>query len=326
MQYAALVACALLIVPASAFAQTGSDQQNQATSDQQSYLNIMLARVTCEANFETSVVSAAISEIPNINQTAINSDSAKINTDLQTLANDINSGNREQVNTDLKTFRTDLKTTSLDLRTAIKNANPSSDQKAKLKSDMRNLSSTLKSCLFSANQQLANAKISAYNTGIQRVQNKTTTLQSKGVDTTQLNQLVSQAQTNLGNLAATVSSATNSSQLKAALHSYCQYNGCKSGANFHLAAQSALGAEQAVLDKIKSDPNSARYSSQIDKAQTDLTNTQNILNTVGTSKYQGTQQMDIWNSLHDAHDIIKQLWSELYGHIQKNTNSSSSSS
>jgi len=226
----------------------------------------------------------------------------------------------------LKSFRTDSKTATLDLRSAIKNAKPTGDERTKLKTDLSNLRSTYKSCMFTAGQQFANARVQAYSIGIQRVQNRTNTLQSRGVDTTQLTQLISQAQTNLGNLAAALSSATNSSQLKAALQSYCQYNGCKSGINFHFAAQSALTAEQAVLDKIKSNPNSGKYSSQIGQAQTDLTNAQNTLNAVGTSKYQGTQQADVWNALHDAHGIIKQLWSEINGHGHKSTSSSSSSS
>jgi len=119
----------------------------------------MLARVTCQTNFETGTVSAAISDIQNIDKTAISSDSSKINTDLQTLTSDTNSGNREQVKTDLKTFRTDSKTTTMDLRAAIKNANPSSDQKTKLKSDMASLRATLKSCMFNAGQQLAKPEL-----------------------------------------------------------------------------------------------------------------------------------------------------------------------
>jgi hypothetical protein len=325
MQYAALVACALLIIPAAVFADSGSNQQNQV-SVQQSYLNAVLARATCQANYETGSISAAISDIQKIDQTRISSDSSKINTDLQTLTTDINNKDKTQIKTDLKSFRTDSKTATLDLRSAIKNAKPTSDERTKLKSDFGNLRSTYKSCMFSAGQQFANARIQAYGIGIQKVENRTNTLHSKGVDTTQLSQLVSQAQTNLGNLAAAVSSATNSTQLKAALQSYCQYNGCKSGTNFHFAAQSALDAEQAVLDKIKSNPNSGQYSSQIGQAQTDLTNAKNTLTAVGTNIYQGTQQTDVWNALHDAHKIIKQLWSELDGHNQKSTSSSSSRS
>ena len=322
MQYAALMACALLIVPAAAFADSGYNQQNQMPVEQ-SYMNAVLARTTCQANLETGSASAAISDMQSIDQTTISSDSNKINTDLQALNTDASNKDKTQFKIDLKSFRTDSKTATFDLRSAIKNAKPTSDERTKLKNDLSNLRSTYKSCMFTAGQQFANARVLAYGIGIQRVQNRTNTLQSKGVDTTQLNQLISQAQTNLGNLAAALSSATNSLQLKAALQSYCQYNGCKSGINFHFAAQSTLTAEQAALDKIKSNPNSGQYSSLIGQAQTDLTNAQNTLHAVGTSKYQGTQQTDVWNALHDAHGIIKQLWSELNGHGHKSASSSS---
>ena len=317
MQFSALVACALLIIPAAAFADNGSTQ----ASVQQSYLNAMLARVTCQANAETGYIGDAISDISNINQTAISADSSKISTDLQTLTTDVN--NKDQFKVDLKSFRTDSLSGTLDMRSAIKDAKPTSDEKTKLKSDFGSIRSTYQNCMFGALQQSASVKLQVYGNAIQKVQNRTNVMASKGMDTTQLNNLINQAQTNLGNLAASVSSATNSSQLKTALKSYCQYNGCKSGINFHFAAQTALNAEQSILDKIKSNPNSGQYSSQISQAQTDITNAQNILNTVDTSKYQGTQSTDVWNDLHDANSIIKQLWGELNGH-KKSTNTSSS--
>jgi len=317
MQYSALVACALLIIPAAAFADNSSTQ----ASVQQSSLNAMLARATCQANAETGYISDAISDISDINQTAISADSSKISTDLQTLITDVN--NKDQFKVDLKSFRTDSLTGTLDLRTAIKDVKPTSDEKTKLKNDFSSIRITYQGCMFGLLQQSASVKLQVYGNAIQKVQNRTNVMSSKGMDTTQLKDLISQAQTNLGSLAASISSATNSSELKTALKSYCQYNGCKSGVNFHFAAQTALNAEQSILDKIKSNPNAGRYGTQIDQAQTDLTNAQNILTTVGTSKYQGTQSTDVWNDLHDANGIIKQLWGELNGH-KKSANMPSS--
>jgi len=317
MQYSALVACALLIIPAAAFADNSSTQ----ASVQQSSLNAMLARATCQANAETGYISDAISDISDINQTAISADSSKISTDLQTLITDVN--NKDQFKVDLKSFRTDSLTGTLDLRTAIKDVKPTSDEKTKLKNDFSSIRITYQGCMFGLLQQSASVKLQVYGNAIQKVQNRTNVMSSKGMDTTQLKDLISQAQTNLGSLAASISSATNSSELKTALKSYCQYNGCKSGVNFHFAAQTALNAEQSILDKIKSNPNAGRYGTQIDQAQTDLTNAQNILTTISTSKYQGTQSTDVWNDLHDANGIIKQLWGELNGH-KKSANMPSS--
>jgi hypothetical protein len=166
MQYAALVACALLVIPAVAFADNGSNQ-NQA-SVQQSYLNAALARATCQANYDTGSISAAISDISNIDQTSISSDSSKISTDVQTLTTDANNKDKSQFQTDLKSFRSDSKTSTQDLRSAIKNANPTSTEKTKLKTDFSNLRSTDQSCMFSADQQFANAKIQAFGFGIQK--------------------------------------------------------------------------------------------------------------------------------------------------------------
>jgi len=64
MQYAALMACALLMIPAVAFADNGTNQ-NQA-SVQQAYLNAALARATCQASYETGSISTSIFDISNI--------------------------------------------------------------------------------------------------------------------------------------------------------------------------------------------------------------------------------------------------------------------
>ncbi|MGB6463307.1 MAG: hypothetical protein WBF38_03670 [Nitrosotalea sp.] len=325
MQYAALMACALLIIPAAAFAQTATTQSGAATVQQDS-MNAALAQVTCQANYLTGYIGDAISVIPNINSTTISADSSKITTDLQTVTTDINNDNKTQFKTDLPTLRADFKSGRLDLTNAIKTSTPTKTERSQLRSDMTSLGTTQQSCMFAAEQQSAQAKIASFQFAIQKMQTRSHKLYLRGFDTTQLNQTISQAQTNLDNLAAAISSATNPTQLKAALQSYCQYDGCKSGTNFHFAAQSALDAEQAALNAINSNQNSGQYSTQISQAQTDLTNAQSILGTVATGPYQGTQSTDVWNNLHDAQVIINQIWHDLNGHRTSSESNSTSNS
>jgi hypothetical protein len=318
------MACALLIIPAAAFAQTPIVQSGAATVQQDS-MNANLAQVTCQANYLTGYIGDAITVIPNINSTAISADSSKIATDLQTVTTDTTNDNKTQFKTDLPALRADFKSGRLDLSHAIKTSTLTKTERSQLKSDMTSLGTTERSCMFAAEQQSAQAKTASFQFGIQQAQTRSHKLYLRGFDTTQLNQTISQAQTNLGNLAAAISSATNSTQLKAALQSYCQYDGCKSGTNFHFAAQSALDAEQAALNAIKSNPNSGQYSTQISQAQTDLTNAQSTLSTVGTGQYQGTQSTDVWNNLHAAQGIINQIWHGLNGHKTSSGSSSSTS-
>lgn len=326
MQYAALMACALLIIPAAAFAQTPIMQQSGAAIVQQDSMNATLAQVTCQANYLTGYIGDAISVIPNINSTAISTDSSKISTDLQTVTTDVTADNKTKFKTDLPTLRADFKSGRLDLSSAIKTSTPTKTERSQLRSDMTSLGTTERSCMFAAEQQSAQAKIASFQFAIQQEQTRSHKLYLRGFDTTQLNQTISQAQTNLDNLAAAISSATNSTQLKAALQSYCQYNGCKSGTNFHFAAQSALDAEQAALSAIISNQNSGQYSTQISQAQANLTNAQSTLSTVATGQYQGTQSTDVWTDLHDAQGIINQIWHDLDGHGKSSQSSSPSNS
>ncbi|MDE1867325.1 MAG: hypothetical protein KGI08_06420, partial [Thaumarchaeota archaeon] len=314
--------CALLLIPAVAFAQTSTQS---TTTVQQSYMNATLAQVTCKANYLTGYIGDAISVIPTINSTAISADSSKITTDLQTVTSDANNGNKTQFKTDIPTLRADFKSGRLDLNHAVKASAPTKDERSQLRTDMRSLETVEQSCMFAAEQQSAQAKVVSFQFGIQQEQNRSHKLYLRGFDTTQLNQTISQAQTNLGNFVASISSAINSTQLKAALQSYCQYDGCKSGTNFHFAAQSALNAEQAALTAIKANQNSGQYSTQISQVQTDLTNAQNTLSAVGTGQYQGTQSTDVWNNLHNAQGIINQIWHGLNGHGTSSGSGTSSS-
>ena len=322
LQYAALMACALLIVPAAVFAQTPTLQQNQAATVQQSYMNATLAHLTCQANYLTGYIGDATNAIPKINATAISSDSSKITTDLQTLTTDVNNKNTVQFKADAPTLRLDLKSGRLDLTSAIKTSAPTRDERSQLRTDMGSLGTTERACMFGAEQQSAQAKITSFEFGIMKAQNRSHNLSLKGFDTTQLNQTITQAQTNLANLAASISSSTNSTQLKAALQSYCQYNGCKSGTNYHFAAQSTLDAEQAALAAIQSNPNSGQYSPLIIQVQGNLTNAQTMLTTVGSGQYQGTDSTTIWTDLHDAQTILNQIWHSLNGHRGTGSNAS----
>ena len=328
LQYTALVAFAMLIIPAYAFADDSGQQNMRRGADQQANLNADLARITCTVNLVTSSITTAESDISNMTKTTIDADAVKLTVDLQKLQTDVKNNDKTSFRADHTVLTSDTKTAYLDIRSAVKVAHPTNDQMRKLKTDLADLKDKAKDCMFGARQQGAKAKISSDQFRINKLENRSAILKSKCVDTTGLDQTLGQAQTNLNTLAGSIASATNSSQLKTALQSYCQYNGCKTGTNFHLAAQSALAEDQAILVKIQANQNSAQYSAQISQVQTDLTNAKKILDTVGTGQYSQTQQTDVWNALHDAGNVLKQLVHELRtsntNHSGSSTNSSSS--
>lgn len=96
-------------------------------------------------------------------------------------------------------------------------------------------------------------------------------------------------------------------QIKAALDSFCLYNGCKTSENFHFAAASAIQVDQARLNVLAVKNSTTSYQALVNQAQLDFGNAQTALNQVGSNKYQGTQSSDIWNDIKAAADVIHQL-------------------
>ncbi len=304
LQYAALVACVMLILPSTAFADSSKNSQ---------FLQSQMARITCNTNFVTGYANDAMSIVPSAS--SLSQDVDKIQTDVTTLQGYVDSSNKTGFASFTKnTYRPDLKTLNIDERNALKVANLTSDQKTTLKSDYKSLKVSLKGCLYSTTlKQLATSKTARYEAAILKMQNRSGTMNAKGLNTTALNQVISGADSQLEALKNAINSSSDIKELKSALGSNCMYDGCKNGTNFHFAAKSAVAIQQSMLNRIQTLPNATNFSSQITQAQNDLNGAQSILDTVGTGKYTGKQATDVWNFIKDATHVIHQLGKEL-GH------------
>ncbi len=301
MQFVALVACVMMILPSAAFATPSWSSQ---------YAQAAMSRITCNTNLVTGFINDVMTNVPSA--TSLSQNLNTINSDTSTLQGYANNNDRASFLSFVKnTYKVDVKSAFVAIHDAIKASNVTKDVRSIIKSDYSSLKSTYKGCMYSAFEQLASAKTQALQLDIAKMQNRSNTLASKGIDTTALNQVISNADSQLASLQAAIGSANDSKSLKAALGSYCLYNGCKNGNNFHFAAKSAIAAQQAVLNLLQTNSNATQYSSQITQAQNDLNAAQSTLNTVGTGQYSGTQQSDVWNNIKAASSIIHQLWSEL---------------
>ncbi len=96
-------------------------------------------------------------------------------------------------------------------------------------------------------------------------------------------------------------------RLQTALNSFCLYNGCKTGDNFHFAANTAIQADQAKLNLLAGKNSASSFQSLVGQAQVDITNAQTALNQVGSNQYQGTQSSAIWSDIKAAGEVIHQL-------------------
>ncbi len=302
-KYSAFIAAVLLVMPYVAYADQGSSSQYASQR-----LQIQMAAMTCRNTYVTGYLNDVVTVINNatITSTLTNTDIPKLGTDYSALQTDATANNAAQFKTDTKTYNTDTRTGNVDAHAAIKTAHNKTVYST-LRSDMKQLTSTYKSCLFGVKQQWAQLKGQMFNTALSHAQNMTNRLSSHGANTTALNQTINLASSQIQAFEAAVNSAQNSTQLQAALDSFCLYNGCKDPNNFHFAAKTAIDADQAKLNVLAAKNSTSSFQALVSQAQTDINNAQTALNQVGSNQYQGTQSSDVWTNIKAAADLIHQL-------------------
>lgn len=303
VKYSAFIASFLLVLPYVAYADTGSSSQHASQM-----LQIQMAAMTCRNTYVTGYLNDVVTAINNatITSTTTNTDLPKLGNDFNALQTDATATNVAQFKTDAKTYNADTKTANVDARTAIKAAHSKSVY-ATLKSDTSQLKSAYNDCIFGVKQQQAQLKEQMFSKSLSHAQNMTNKMASHGANTTALNQTINLAESKIQAFEAAVNNAQNSTQLQAALDSFCLYNGCNEPNNFHFAAKTAIEVDQAKLSVLASKNSTSSYQALVSQAQTDLSNAQTALDQVGSSKYQGTQSSDVWNSIKAAVDIIHQI-------------------
>lgn len=302
IKYSAVIASFILVLPYMAYADTGS-----ATPHASQMLQIQMASMTCRNTHTAGYIGDVVTAINNATVTATTStDLTKLGNDFSALQSDANGSNAAQFKADSKTYNIDSRTVNLDARAAIKTVH-SKSVNAELKSDATPLKSAYNSCLFGVKHQYAQLKMQMFTSALLHAKNMTKKMSERGMNTTALNQTIGMAGGQIQSFEAAVNNAQNSTQLKAALDSFCLYNGCKNPDNFHFAAKTAIDSAQAKIRFLAGKNSTSSYQTLVSQAQADLGNAQTALSQVGSSKYQGTQSSDVWNNIKGAVDIIHQL-------------------
>lgn len=303
LRYGAFVASLLLVMPLAAYA----DNETRSNYASQS-LQLQLDTMTCRNTYVTGYLGDVVSVINNSTTTSTltNTDIPKLGTDFSSMQSDASANNTAQFKTDLNTYNGDTKTANLDVNTDAKITH-SKTVNTTLRSDNKQLQSAYQSCLFGVKQHVAQFKANMFNAHIANAENRAEKLALRGLNTSGLNQTIDTANAGVQAFEQAVTDAQNSTQLKAALQSFCLYNGCKTASNQHFAANTAIQVDQARLNVLASKNTTSTFQGLVSQAQTDLANAQTALTQVGSSQYQGNQSGTVWNDIKDASDTIQQL-------------------
>ena len=169
----------------------------------------------------------------------------------------------------------------------------------------KQLKDTFDSCHLSSLKDYGEGRVTAFESIIANYQTRADAIKAKGVDTTTLDKILSDAKTQIVDpLKSEIEADTDAKTAQATLQKYCLFDGCKTGINFHLAAKFEIAKLNIALLAIQ---NTNATESQISQLKTDITSAQSALTSVGTSKYTDTTKSQVWNNIQAANTFIKQI-------------------
>lgn len=291
----------MLILSNIAFAST----PNRAAINQ-SILNAYSGQISCKTNATVTFISEVIAVVPNSSRdigplaNSLKQDSAQ--TQLYANSGNINSFTSYVTGVYDPQIRSTQSLLTTSLRSSIVNRSTLSI----IKSDYNSVQASYQQCTFNSLKLFANDRIEQYNDQISAFQHTIAKLNSNGVATAGLNETLQSANsTIIAPLQNAVNSASNSTQIRNALNSYCLFDGCTNGTNFHLDARMATGILSGILDKATTLNITKNQTATLDEAQGNLTAATDILQTVGTSPYTPTQETQLWADIQSSAMLLR---------------------
>lgn len=307
-----IAAIALAFFAVAGFVPYTSGLNFKGINNNQSVLQAAFAQASCKSNFTVAYVDDAIGLVPSFS--VMNSSLATLKQDTSQLDGYVSQDNASLYRSYLRgTFDPELTSITQQFKSVKKNATISNSTRHQLKADYNSTKAAESSCEFSAVKQYADLRISIFEAVVAQYQQLEQNITAKGVGGAGMSSTIQGAQNDvITPLQGAINSATNVSQLKTAVDSYCLFNGCDtasaSGAvDYHLAANFDYQKLSAILAYIQASGAYANQTANITAAQGYLNNASTMLAQVGTSKYVPPQNATVWDNLGHAASTIRSV-------------------
>jgi hypothetical protein len=271
-------------------------------------LNSAMSEINCKTNFTVSFINKAVAAAPGVS--SLSQQAARLQQETSQLQAYASEGNVSAFRSYLKgTYDPQLREIKSSVFSELRDANLTLNATRLLRVGYKSAIDSFVTCSFNSKKQFALAKVSSFNSFISRYQQSVIDFGSKGLDTTQMSQILSDASSQIVTpLQSAIESAKSSGQISEALDQYCLFDGC-GGMNFHLAAHFDLAKLQSIYDKVGGMTNlTSGQRAQQAIVQNDISATSSALAAVGTAKYTQTTRQNVWDSMNKTVNDIKVLF------------------
>lgn len=260
----------------------------------------------------TAMINSVISSIsPLAGGSSLSDYSAKLSSDLSQLQSYASSGDKDSFKSYLSgSYDSDY----IAAKGAIQDwrktpgKNVSAADRKNLMNAYSSALQTFQSCHKDSLKIYGDGRVTSFTSQLDSYQKKADDLKAKGVDTSALNKIIQDARAQIVTpLQTALSAATDGNQIETALKGYCLFDGCKDGANFHLAAKFAIGELNIAVARVSNATWAGNFTSQIAQVNSDISAANSALISVGTNKYLPDQEKTVWDSIKAARDALKQI-------------------
>lgn len=307
----------LLAVPAFAIGPNGPGSQggphdgSKAQEMLGERLGSAMDNAVCKAEFTVSVLDSMMDNAEGVDY--LQDDVDVLNDDIDALQGYVDSGDSEGFWAYVKdTYTKHMKDAKQNLQTARREANLSEEAGQALREEYDSLKEEYQSCNMDSSKRFGQAKLDAYETILSNAEEKISRLEGKGVDISGLTQLVDDARSEIVEpLSDALEDAENHTEVKEALKSYCLFNGCKDGVNFHFAARFEVEKLASILEALSGNATEAGLGDDVQSAEDDLESAESELDDLGSEDYSEGQQESVWEHVRSAADKTKDILSKL---------------
>ncbi len=308
----ALLAAALALAVVTGVAMAAGGTHKGQFQNNQSLLDAAFSQASCRTNFTVTFVNDTIGLAQNFS--ALSPQLTTLRQDTSQLQTYAGSGNSTQYRAFLTgTYDPQLRTISSQYRSIRHNVTLSNTIRQQIRADYNTTMTAEKSCELAALRQYSDAKVAIYRAILSQAQALENNLTARGLNGTGMAGIVQGATTGIITpMQNAVNGSTTPTGARAAIESYCLFNGCNTNrtagaANYHFAAAFDLQKLTAILNYVKANSTFSNQSANENDAQTYLNDAGSALSVVGASRYQGGQSQQVWGNLTMAANTIRSI-------------------
>jgi len=172
-------------------------------------------------------------------------------------------------------------------------------QRVALRADLLTQLGNYSGCAIAADKSFGNAKVQYYNATIAQLDTQISNLSAAGVDTSNLTGIINTGITeSVDPLSGAVNGASTQAQVFAALNSYCLYDGCPAGFNYHLDQRFGIAKIGLIINALSG--SAGVNQGELTQASGDLAQANAEMNSVGSAQDTQAQYNVIWDNVTAA--------------------------